>query len=97
MRGEEVPATPGDKRRKLGAARSILSVQDEQEEDDEYVAIDSPKKKRATTTNGKVFTGLFDDEGAGDSSIRGDEGAGADTTSFMDGTPQLPLVLLTRI
>ncbi|CAE6356479.1 unnamed protein product [Rhizoctonia solani] len=84
MRGEEVPATPGDKRRKLGATRSILSVQDEQEEDDEYVAIDSPKKKRATTTNGKVFTGLFDDEGAGDSSIRGDEGAGADTTSFMD-------------
>ncbi|CAE6387057.1 unnamed protein product [Rhizoctonia solani] len=89
MRGEEVPATPGDKRRKLGAARSVLSTQDEHEEDDEDEIIDSPKKKRATTTKGRVFTGLFDDEGAGGTSARGDEGAGADTTSFMDDVSSL--------
>ncbi|KAG8687785.1 hypothetical protein FRC11_006592, partial [Ceratobasidium sp. 423] len=53
MRGEEVPATPGDKRRKLGAARSILPTQDEQEEEDDDEIVDSPRKKRATGANGK--------------------------------------------
>ncbi|GAB1524534.1 hypothetical protein RhiTH_007688 [Rhizoctonia solani] len=84
MRGEEVPATPGDKRRKLGAVRSILSTQDEEEEEDQDEIVDSPKKKRATTVNGRVFTGLFDDEGTAGGSTMGDEGGGGDTTSFID-------------
>ncbi|CAE6470793.1 unnamed protein product [Rhizoctonia solani] len=88
MRGEEVPATPGDKRRKLGAARSILPTQDEQDEEDEDEIVDSPKKKRATAVNGRVFTGLFDDDGAG-GSTKGREVRPEDVSSVMDETSSL--------
>ncbi|CAE6535444.1 unnamed protein product [Rhizoctonia solani] len=93
MRGEEVPATPGDKRRKLGAARSILSTQDEQDEDDQDdeddEIIDSPKKKRATTVNGRVFTGLFDDDGMGGGNVE-DASSVMDETSSFRSTPPPP-------
>ncbi|CAE6474032.1 unnamed protein product [Rhizoctonia solani] len=87
MRGEEVPATPGDKRRKLGAARSILPTQDEQDEEDDDEIVDSPRKKRVTGANGRVFTGLFDDDGAG-----GNEDAYSvmDETSSFRSTPPPP-------
>ncbi|CAE6494987.1 unnamed protein product [Rhizoctonia solani] len=88
MRGEEVPATPGDKRRKLGAARSALPTQDEQDEEDEDEIVDSPKKKRATGARGRVFTGLFDDDGAG-GSVKSGETGGEDASSVMDETSSL--------
>ncbi|CAE7100762.1 unnamed protein product [Rhizoctonia solani] len=83
MRGEEVPATPGDKRRKLGAARSLLTTQDEEDEEDDDEIVDSPKKKRATGANGRVFTGLFDDDAGG--SVKSSE-AGGEASSVMDET-----------
>ncbi|CAE6484629.1 unnamed protein product [Rhizoctonia solani] len=87
MRGEEVPATPGDKRRKLGAARSMLPTQDELDEEDDDEIVDSPRKKRVTGANGRVFTGLFDDDGTG-----GNEDAYSvmDETSSFRSTPPPP-------
>ncbi|KAH7334251.1 hypothetical protein B0J17DRAFT_101143 [Rhizoctonia solani] len=95
MRGEEVPATPGDKRRKLGAARSILPTQDEQDEEDEDEIVDSPKKKRATAVNGRVFTGLFDDEGAGGSTKS--EPRVEDASSVMDGACHLYFISFVNL
>ncbi|KAJ1301726.1 hypothetical protein OPQ81_008959 [Rhizoctonia solani] len=86
MRGEEVPATPGDKRRKLGAARSILPTQDEQDEEDDDEIVDSPRKKRVTAVNGRVFTGLFDDEGAGGEEVNSGKAVVEDASSVMDET-----------
>ncbi|EUC55493.1 DNA replication and checkpoint protein, partial [Rhizoctonia solani AG-3 Rhs1AP] len=87
MRGEEVPATPGDKRRKLGAARSMLPTQDEQDEEDDDEIVDSPRKKRVTGANGRVFTGLFDDDGTGDNE---DAYSVMDETSSFRSTPPPP-------
>ncbi|QRV83177.1 DNA replication and checkpoint protein [Ceratobasidium sp. AG-Ba] len=83
MRGEEVPTTPGDKRRKLvplsqpdtippiqfglGLGTSNLSESrgtkrpssDVDEDEDEIM--DSPRKKSAVASNGRVYTSIFDE------------------------------------
>jgi hypothetical protein len=85
MRGEEVPATPGDKRRKLGLATTDkalvvfgessgrgmkrLTPEDEDDEDDEEI-VNSPKKKSALAANGRVFTNMFDETSSAAASTR---------------------------
>lgn len=87
MRGEEVPATPGDKRRKLGLAaadkpttlfgepsgRGTNRLTPENEDDDDEEIIDSPKKKSAFGVNGRVFTSMFDDTSSAVASTKDDE------------------------
>ncbi|KAG8794839.1 hypothetical protein FRC12_020918 [Ceratobasidium sp. 428] len=78
MRGEEVPATPGDKRRKLivpakeaetippplfGEPRGTKRPSSDGDDDDEDEIMDSPRKKSAIGANGRVFTSVFDEDG----------------------------------
>jgi hypothetical protein len=85
MRGEEVPTTPGDKRRKLASAvtatatdtkdkvpqplfgepRGTKRPSSDNDDDGDDEIMNSPRKKSAVGTNGRVFTSVFDDT-AGD-------------------------------
>lgn len=77
MRGEEVPATPGDKRRKLvpvvstdkttalfgepSSRRTKRLTPEINSDDDDEEIIDSPRKKSTLGVNGRIFTNMFDD------------------------------------
>ncbi|KAG8737402.1 hypothetical protein FRC10_008257 [Ceratobasidium sp. 414] len=97
MRGEEVPTTPGDKRRKLvpaidsvppplfGEPRGTKRQSSDNDDDDEIM--DSPRKKSAIGANGRVFTSVFDDT-AGDEAEDGEELASPRKVTFAFSDPE---------
>ncbi|KAG9075618.1 hypothetical protein FS749_012702 [Ceratobasidium sp. UAMH 11750] len=99
MRGEEVPTTPGDKRRKLVPAKDIDSIppplfgeprgtkRQSSDNDDDDEIMDSPRKKSAIGANGRVFTSVFDDS-AGDGDGEEDELASPRKVAFALSEPE---------